>query len=339
MKKLRIEPLRRIAWIGLAVVLCVDATLSARTAQGWGLGIAMLLVCPVAAALVSLALMPGALGALVRRTDLLVPLALATVAGHLLDWLSAAPVVGALLCPAMPVRLLNLSFSLSLGFLLRIALGVVYAAWATRLLLGFVETGTADCLASFPDSWRLCWRVLGAGFIGWAVVLLGTAMFLLLMPALMFVALILLALFGVAWNLATAAVLPLLCAGQGRLWQDFREAMAVGWSHRRRWWFLLLAQMLLLGFIFIFVGGRNFSFSVNVFWTGGYEDGCRWYGKLAEVLGCERVVLVDSVLTCLFGAFAVAIKLAIIQRLQPTSSPDAQGGVPEDLPPGERGGA
>ena len=61
-------------------------------------------------------------------------------------------------------------------------------------------------------------------------------------------------------------------------------------------------------------GNKNVSWSVNVFWTGGYEDGCRWYGKLAEAMKVVRLPLVDTLLTLLFGVFAVAVKLAIVLR-------------------------
>lgn len=74
--------------------------------------------------------MLNAAGALFRSKDLLVPLALVTVAAKLLAWLAAAPIFGTLLTPSFPLRLLNLSFGISLSFLLEVALAVSYASFA-----------------------------------------------------------------------------------------------------------------------------------------------------------------------------------------------------------------
>src|SRR6185295_18544842 len=93
----KIQTLRRVAWIGLAVVLLVDFISSVRHPAGLGLGVIVLVVFPIAVALVSLVLMPRAAGALLGNKDLLVPLALVTVAAKVLEWLTAVPIVGALL--------------------------------------------------------------------------------------------------------------------------------------------------------------------------------------------------------------------------------------------------
>jgi hypothetical protein len=343
MKGLHIQTLRRVAWIGLAVVLLVDLVLSARARSGVGLGVVMLFLFPVAVALVSLVLMPAAAGTLVRHRDLLVPLALVTVAGNLIEWLSAAPLLGALLNPSLPLHLLNLSFALSLGFLLQIALGVAYATWMTGTLLEFARTGMGDpsgVLSTIPQRF---WRVLGLEFIGWAMVMVVTAFMLLLMPVLGFFALVPMAVFGVGWNFSTAAVLPVALEGQRGFWRSFRAGVAASLGNLGQWWLLLLAQMLLLGLVFFYYrhqgGNTNMSWSVNVFWTGGYEADCRWYAKLAEAAHSPKLPLVGTLLALLFGAFAVAIKLAIIQRLLPKPPPDVPPVIPSDRPEGPEGTA
>jgi hypothetical protein len=329
MASLNIRVLRQVALAGLAVVLLVDFYLSVRLRAGLGLGAVVLLVFPIATVLVSLVLMPGAAGTLLRNKDLLVPLALVTFAGRLLEWLAAAPVLGALLNPSFPLHFLNLSFALSLNFLLRIALAVAYAAWVTAAVLELVRTGNGDPCPVLPAAQSRFWRVLGLEFIGWAAVMAATSALLLLMPVVGFVALVPMLVFAVAWNFATAAVLPVACHDQSGFWDSFRAGVAVSLAHLRKWWLLLLAQMLLLGVVFFYYshwsnGGSahtNVSWSVNTFWTGGYEDECRLYGRLAEACHTAKLPFVETLLTLLFGALAVAIKIAIVQRLQPKTPP------------------
>jgi hypothetical protein len=168
-------------------------------------------------------------------------------------------------------------------------------------------------------------------------VMVVTSILLLLMPVLQFLALVPLAVFGVAWNFGTAAVLPVALAGEGGFWQSFRAGVAASLGGLGKWWLLLLTQMLLLGLVFFYYssggGHTNVSWSVNVFWTGGYEDDCRWYAKLAEAVHIPKLPFVETLLTLLFGAFAAAIKLAIVQRLHSesqTAAPPAPTGMGQD---------
>lgn len=315
--------------VGLAAVLLVDFISSLRLHGGLGLGVAMLFVFPIAVGLVSLTLMPNAAGTLFRSKDLLVPLALVTVAAKLLAWLAAAPIFGAWLTPSFPLRLLNLSFGISLSFLLQVALAVAYATWVTGSILELVRNGSSDPCRVLPVVPGRFLRVLGLEFMGWAAVMVAVAVMLLLMPVMGFFALVPMLVFAVAWNFATAAVLPVAWAGEGGFWDSLRAGVSVSRAHLRPWWRLLLAQMLLLGLIFFasshWSGGdgghTNVTWSVNAFWTGGYEDDCRWYGKLAEALHTAKLPFVDTLLSLLFGAFAVAIKIAIVQRLRPEAPP------------------
>jgi hypothetical protein len=314
-----IQTLRKVAGIGLAIVLFVDFILSIRTSSGWGLGIIMLVVFPVAVGLVSLLLMPQAAGTLLGNKDVLVPLALVTVAGKALGWLAAAPLLGALISSSMPLRFLGLSLGLSVSFLIHIALAVAYATWMTASVLALVRSGQRDPCRVLPASWSRFWRVLGLELIGWAAVMLLMSMLLLLMPALGFFALVPMAVFAVGWNFATAALLPVAMSSEAGFWQSFRDGISVSLGNVRRWWPLLLAQMLLLGMIFFFYSreghNTNVSWNVNTFWTGGYEADCRWYDKVADVYLTAKLPLVDTLLGLLFGAFAVAIKVRIVQSM------------------------
>ncbi len=342
MTSLNIQALRRLALVGLAAVLLVDFVLSLRVQAGLGLGVVMLLVFPIAVALVSLALMPCAAGILFRNKDLLVPLALVTIAGRVLGWLTAAPILGALLRPSFPLHLLNLSFGVSLGFLLRIALAVAYASWMTAAVLELVGAGNGDPCRVLTAALGRFWQVLGLEFIGWAAVMAATAAVLLLMPVMGFFALVPMLLFAVAWNFATAALLPVAWPGEAGFWLSFRAGVSVSLANLRQWRLLLLAQMLLLGLIFFSYshwsgggGQTNVSWSINAFWTGGYEDNCRWYGKLAEALHTSTLPFVETLLSLLFGAFAVAVKITIVQRLQGETPPVMPSAAPADISPDE----
>lgn len=324
MGNVNIRRLRWVALIGLAVVLLIDLYSSLRLKTGLLLGVGVLVFFTVAVTLVSLLLMPRALGALARGLDLLVPLGLLTAAGKLLYWLAALPVLGAVLSPSFPLRFFSLSFAISLQFLLGVALAVAYAAWITAAVLELVHVKNTDPCATLPSALRRFWRMLGLEIIGWSVLLVTTGLAILLMPVLGLFALLPLALVAVVWNFCSAALLPVAWQCESGFGQAVRAGLMASIANFRKWWLLLLAQMLLLGLIFFFYshsgGSTNVSWNINAFWTGGYEDNCRWYGKLAEVFHNSKLPLVDTLLTLLFGAMAVAVKIAIVQRLQTEAS-------------------
>ncbi len=328
--RLNIQAFQRAALVGLAAVLLVDFVLSLRSQAGLGLGVVVLLVFSIGIALVSLVLMPNAAGTLLRNKDLLALLALVTVAGRLVEWLAAAPLLGALLTPWFPLQLRNLGFPISLNSLLRIALSVAYATWMTGAVLELVRTGHGDPCPVLPAALGRFWRMLGLEFIGWAVVMVATGTLILLMPVMGFFVLVPMLAFAVVWNFATAAVLPVAWHEEAGCWQSFRAGVTVSLANLSKWWLLLLAQMLLLGLVFCYYssggGHTNVNWSVNEFWTGGYQSECLWYGKLTAALGTSKLPFVETLLTLLFGALAVVIKIAIVQRLQPQGTPVGEGG-------------
>ncbi|MGC3958901.1 MAG: hypothetical protein QM813_13470 [Verrucomicrobiota bacterium] len=337
MSNLNLQTLRRVAWIGLAVVLVVDFLLSTRATAGANTGAVVLLVLTLLTGLAAWLLLPEAAGTLLRHKDLLVPFALAVVANKLILWVSMLPLLGGLLGASLPLHLFNLSLALSLGLLLYVVVSVAYAVWMTATLLEFARSGNPDpcrMLASVP---RHFWRVFGLQFICWAAVMLAVALMLALMPALSFFALLPLAVFAVVWNLATAALLPVALEHPGGFWDSFRDGVRVSWGQRGRWWMLIMVQLLLLGVVFYYHsrhgGSTNTSWSINVFWTGGYAEDGKWYSKLAEAMKVTRLPLVETLLALLFGAFAVAIKLAIVQRLQPEPPPLMADDPAPEVPP------
>ena len=318
---MKVRTLRLMALVGLVAVLLVDLVSSLRVRGGLGLGVVLLLALTIAVGLTALFLMPKAAGALLRNKDLLLPFALTLIATNLLAWLSAVQFIGPALNSSLPLKFI--SFPFSVMFVLHIALAVAYATWMTAVLLEFVRTENTDPVRVLSEVPKRFSRIMGLEFVGWITVMVITSILLQLMPVLQFWALLPMAAFGVMWNFATAAVLPVGFATEGGFWRSFRVGVAASLGYLGKWWLLLLVQMILLGLVFYYHsrsgGNANVSWSVNVFWTGGYEDECRWYGKLAEVMRTPKLPLVDTLLTLLFGWFAIAIKLAVVQRLQPTA--------------------
>ena len=328
MTTLNLRTVRWVAWIGLAMVLASDliASLPGKPRQGYGF-VLLVLMC-VAVALVSVVLMPRATGTLVRHKDLLLPLALLMVALQLLTWATALPVLGAILTPSWPVHLFTWSTTLSAHLLITIGLFVAYTSWVTGAILAMVRTGQNNPCAVWPSALKQFWRVFGLDCIGVGAVLITTSVLIGLMPVIGWFALAPMAVFAVAWNFATAAVLPVAFESGPGFWAAFRAGVQVSLANLRKWWLLLLAQMLLLG-LFIFFYSRwnqggtahtNVNWNINVFWTGGYESDCRWYGKLVDVYKTSKLPFVETLLTLLFGTMAVAVKIAIVQRLQGEAS-------------------
>ena len=57
------------------------------------------------------------------------------------------------------------------------------------------------------------------------------------------------------------------------------------------------------------------DFSINAFWTGGYENDCHWFTKLMEVVDTEPLPLATSLLGILFAVLAIVVKLEITAGL------------------------
>jgi hypothetical protein len=57
------------------------------------------------------------------------------------------------------------------------------------------------------------------------------------------------------------------------------------------------------------------NWSVNGFWTGGYENECRWYDNLMEAAEAPPLPLISSLLGMLFAVLAIAVKLRIVTEL------------------------
>ena len=130
------------------------------------------------------------------------------------------------------------------------------------------------------------------------------------------------------WNLLTAALLPIVVAERGAFVDAVRNGLRVSWERKGRWWLPVVLQMVLLGWVTLlyvsytgsprpgsYTTNTKSDVSVNGFWTGGYENSCRWHTKLMTVVETEPMPLVEFLLGLLFAVLAVVVKLRIAADL------------------------
>jgi hypothetical protein len=179
----------------------------------------------------------------------------------------------------------------------------------------------------------------------WGIVLVAAACALATGAVSVPLALILLGITSLVWNLATAL------ADLQSFGPAVRHGVAVSRAGMRKWAPLVITQMVLLGWVtFIQVSytrsetkfgnttytnteldaettrtvtstntetstqtrTTNTNWGVNSFWIGGYADGCKWHESLMKALEAKPVELVDTLLTMLFAVLAIVIKLRIV---------------------------
>jgi hypothetical protein len=330
---------RWVALLGPCLVLLVDAGQMLRMQVRQAGGFLVLVLAGLAVALFLALLTPPALRRMLKHWDLFVPLGLFVLAERVVTWLAMLPWLGALMNFSTPAGVWGMFPSLSILFLLHISLAVGYAAWTTALVVQIVATGQADLRESLGATGRGFLRVFGFEFIGWAVIFLWLAFAMVFMRVSMPFALVMMAGGAFFWNYATAALLPHAFLGAPSFGAALSEGLRASLARGGRWWCLLLGQMLLLGFITFFSlhfserpghSSHNVSWNVNAFWVGGYHDECHWYSKLAEMLKVPKVAVVATLLSLLFSALAIAMKLTIVERFLP---PPPVAGGPPAVPP------
>jgi hypothetical protein len=241
-----------------------------------------------------------------------------------LDILAAIPASSAVLAPTWSLKLFSISLSLSLAFAIHVLLGVVYTGWTTALVLQAISQDRVHPVGAFTGIGRWFLRVLGAEFIGWAVLFTCLAVAIALGSASIALAMVLTGAGSLAWNLATAALLPVVVAERRSFRAAFGEGMRLSWTRMGRWWLPVVLQMVLLGWVtFIHV---SYSYSprpgsitmqtrtnwrVNAFWTGDYQDNSGWHADLMKAVEEEPLPLVTTLLALLFAVLAIVVKLRI----------------------------
>jgi hypothetical protein len=286
------------------------------------------------AGLAAFLLAPAGRRVLLARPVLLGPLALhAAFQGAVSLLVAHSPLSGALVAgPDLPF------LRLSGAFLLRCGAAVLYASWATLLVLRAAGGEPASPVAEFPEAVRRFPRVLALCFTGWAALLVPLG---LLGPVLPMALLVPLILGGTLWwNFFTAGLLPFGIDPGVRFGEALGRGTLLSWARRRLWWKPLLAQMVLLG-IFVLAEGTAWNaegyllttkWSVNALWTGGYAAESRWLDGFEAVLGAAFPSAAVLALALLLGALALAVKVEVARGMRGAGDP---GGV---IPPSSEAG-
>jgi hypothetical protein len=123
-------------------------------------------------------------------------------------------------------------------------------------------------------------------------------------------------------------LLPVVVGERSPFVETVRNGLRIGWQRMGRWWFPVVVQMVLLGWVTLLYVSYTSSprpgyhstntksdVSVNGFWTGGYENSCRWHTKLMAVVETEPMPLVEFLLGVLFAILAIVVKLRITADL------------------------
>lgn len=330
--------LRLIAFFGTAAVVLWQFVsmpqLQPRQAYGF-----VIPAVAIFAVVLMLAVMSDATQRLLQYTDLLVPLGLFVTVSTAFNMLAAVPAIAAMLTAPWSIQLLTLSLSLSVLMVATSLLSVVYVGWTTTLILQVVVHGQVNLIAPFAIVGRWFWRTLTWEFLGWSILLCVSAVLLVAGTVSLTVALVLLGVTTLTWNLLTAAVLPVVLADNGPFWNAVKDGLRISREGIPKWAPLVIAQMLLLGWVtFVHVSytthettqtdsGYNLTttekttnktqtnWSVNSFWTGGYADDCKWHESLMKALESEPLQFVNRLLTLLFAVLAIAIKIKIVSDL------------------------
>jgi hypothetical protein len=319
-------PLRVVAVVGPIAVLFARALSLPPAQPRQEVGFVVLAAATLAVGLTLSTLLRWSAGVIVRHLDLLVPYGLyvtvADVSGRLLALVAGETV-------AAP-RWTMLTVSLSLASAWQIVLAVFYGGWVTALIVQAVRDGRVDLVGPLRRPWRWFGRVCVAEALGLGPFLLLLAAAVAVGQAALPLAVILLAVGCLAWNLATAALLPVVVASAEPLGAALADGLRWGWRGLGRWWYVVVVQMLLMGWLTflhasytISTGPGNVTtlektnWGVNAVWTGGYDDTCRWYGKVAEIYETPPLAPITTLLEIVFAVLAVAAKLRIARDLRP----------------------
>jgi hypothetical protein len=272
-----------------------------------------------------------------RQLDLLVPIGIVAGVEQLLAVLARMPLLSSILEPDWSLRLVSLSLSVSVGTVANVIVWTAFAAWQTDLLWRALQDNGPLRLAPWRPIRRHFLRSLAALSLGVGVLLLALIPILAIGAVMFVVAIPLILVLGIVWNLATAALLPTTLFKSAPLAESLKSGLHLSWRWKGRWWRGLFAQLLLLGlFVLLRVHyttssteygpgpgqGRttvntvsSVKWHTNAFWVGGYEHGCRWYTKYAEALNAPTVPLISQVLALILLVVADAMKMTVIREL------------------------
>jgi hypothetical protein len=205
-----------------------------------------------------------------------------------------------------------------------LALATLFAAWITLLVVSATHRKQADALSAIRDLPMGALRLFPVILVGWGVAqLLLPWSYRLLFDIEPLAAPIAAGLALVCWNLMTAALLPLALNPNLPYLKAVASGFEMGLVGLLRWLLPLLAQMALLGLVTWVTVSRSSlppsdpSWHIHVLWTGGYESVNHWVVDITQAMGAPIPPLFQTAFALLFGAFAIGIKLILVERMNP----------------------
>ena len=338
-------------WLAVAgvggLLVCQSAGAGFGAAFIWS--VLFLLVFAAAVFAVMFLLAPDGWRHITRHPDLLVPLGLLAGALALVELLAGAGI--GLQKELFPVSVGVLKVPVSVAWLLRLLLHVLFATWMTVLVVEVVRHNRADLEPALSRSkgrflrffallcpiWILTSLLLAVEIPALLALGMGVAPVLgRFGVVVVWLALISVLAYRFMISLATAALLPVAVESRQGFFSTLRRGIAESWRNRGRWWKLLLVQYLLMGawitvhYQYSSTSGpssSNTSFNINFTygapWLGDYAYTAQWYSKVMGWLGHQPLALVVTLSALLSGLLSIVVKLAIVERY-PSLAPDEE---------------
>ncbi len=320
--------LSKLALAGFLLTLVVRTVESMPLLGAGRRGLLVAALSALSCLLVLRLLFRAELRSILANRGLLVPIGLVLGASQLISWASLLPLLGG----SKALGVAGISLSVSLGLLLSMALWVVFAAWATALVLRVADGRPADAGAAWPEARAALGRVL----LAMSIVVVAILVVLALGAAFSTAGPVMLGgvlLGGVLLlNLMTMALLPVVVRSGSKPWGAFLEGVAASWARKGRWLVLIAIQWLLLGAVTRFGSSGRFGGSSKLNfsgkWLGGYEAGPEWYSGSCEFHGVPALPVVELLLMGLFLLLALAVKLRVVALLDrgAASAPERAAG-------------
>jgi hypothetical protein len=269
-----------------------------------------------------------------------------------LGWLSGMAGFGWLGVNFLEFSIGLVSFSISVCFLLSVALGTGYAAWVMRMIWHSADTGSSRLAESLGESTRwfpatlLALSIANLVILGAMIPLLALLQWLMSSVSMGFA----LAMFPVTvvWALLTTALLPVACSGRFAALPSVGEGFRESIRGLGNWWLPVNLSVVLLGAIYVvpfsYTEHKNTEEEVTTFENGthttvtkrtnsttnhhgvnygsvgfsvaGFESDSRWSAEVADSFDTTTVPFLDAILTLLFGLLAIAIKIRIVTDLR-----------------------
>jgi hypothetical protein len=269
--------------------------------QLWA-GLAIAALTFILVRLIITKLTPSAPEVFLRHPDVFMPLGVFTVVAYLLRVLFPGP-------------LASLRFSAPVYVLLEIAM----VGWTTSILTNAILDDDSDPLRALRSR-RWFAKTFAVFFVGQSV-----PIFLILSQVLVsrsrFVVPVAV---GLAWNVFTAALVPVAIASDEPFFQSLRTGFRVSFRMRTYWMKLVLLQWVVLGgfaysrLSFENEGATNAKslWDVSVYWAGGYPRTSNWYAVMLNAYDKRPSPGLTTVLALTLGVLSIAIKIFVIQSLR-----------------------